>query len=411
MSSTIAYYDRHAARFVADTAGVDLSALHDRFLAHVPHGGLILDAGCGSGRDSKAFVERGYRVRAFDASAELARLAAALIGQPVDVLTFDAFADLACYDGIWACASLLHEREYELPAALARLWAALKPQGALYLSFKLGDGERTHDGRHFTDATEPRLTAWLAGLPDVDAVDCWITPDQRPGHDERWLNALVRRRTVTATRLVTGEAQNPFLPQLRAAIARADEIDLAVAFIKTTGLRLLLPELHAALGDDETRTRPPARLRVVTSGYLDVTDPEALRLLMLLTAHGAQVRVFEAAGTSFHMKAYLFAHFDADRPLHGTAFIGSSNISRQALTDGLEWNYRIDYPGDDGFLEARARHALWQWRDKAQRRTLAFCVSVRHAELTAAQFASGDAAFSRLTHTTSDPLWQRAKTC
>ncbi len=57
---------------------------------------------------------------------------------------------------------------------------------------------------------------------------------------------------------------------------------------------------------------------------------------MLLQAHGAQVRVFEEAGTSFHMKAHLFAHFSADRHLHGTAFIGSSNISRQALTDGLE---------------------------------------------------------------------------
>jgi hypothetical protein len=67
------------------------------------------------------------------------------------------------------------------------------------------------------------------------------------------------------------------------------------------------------------------------------------------------VRVFRAAGTSFHLKAYLFAHFGADHALRGTAFIGSSNISRQALTDGLEWNYRVEYPGDDGFLEARAR--------------------------------------------------------
>ena len=93
----------------------------------------------------------------------------------------------------------------------------------------------------------------------------------------------------------------------------------------------------------------------MTSDYLDVTDPAALRLLMLLQEQGAQVRVFEAAGSSFHMKAYLFAHFNDDRHLHGTAFIGSSNISRQALKNGLEWNYRIDYPGDDGFLEARAR--------------------------------------------------------
>jgi HKD family nuclease len=123
-----------------------------------------------------------------------------------------------------------------------------------------------------------------------------------------------------------------------------------VAFVKTTGLRLLLPDLQAALGCGEAGARRPARVRVVTSDYLDVTDPDALRLLMLLQEQGAQVRVFETRGSSFHMKAYLFAHFVDDHHLHGTAFIGSSNISRQALTDGLEWNYRVDYPGDDGFL-------------------------------------------------------------
>ena len=102
-------------------------------------------------------------------------------------------------------------------------------------------------------------------------------------------------------------------------------------------------------------TRRASRVRIVTSDYLDVTDPDALRLLILLQELGAQVRVFETKGSSFHMKAYLFAHFSGDHHLHGTAFIGSSNISRQALTDGLEWNYRVDYPADDGFLEARDR--------------------------------------------------------
>ena len=96
-------------------------------------------------------------------------------------------------------------------------------------------------------------------------------------------------------------------------------------------------------------------MRVLTSDYLDVTDPEALRLLILLQEQGAQARVFDAGATSFHLKAYLFAHFTDRGDLHGSAFIGSSNISHQALTSGLEWNYRIDYPGDDGFLEARRR--------------------------------------------------------
>lgn len=83
----------------------------------------------------------------------------------------------ACYDGIWACASLLHVPAADLPDALYRLWAALKSGGAFYLSFKLGEGERMHEGRHFTDTTEPQLRRWLGILPDLDRVECWTTSD------------------------------------------------------------------------------------------------------------------------------------------------------------------------------------------------------------------------------------------
>lgn len=355
MSDTLAYYAVNAARFFDDTVTVDMSALYTRFLARVPAGGLILDAGCGSGRDSKALLAAGYRVEAFDASPELARLASEYLGRAVAVRRCQEVNEQAKYDGIWACASLLHLREAEIPDALCRLCTALRPGGTLYLSFKLGEGERVHDGRHFTDATEARLRTWLADMATLDTIECWITPDQRPDRAEHWLNALVRCANMASRKLVTGGDANPFLPHLCAAITQADEIDLAVAFVKTTGLRLLLPDLHAALGTNGERARTPARLRVITSDYLDVTDPEALRLLMLLQELGAQVRVYEAAGSSFHMKAYICAHFKDGGGLHGTAFIGSSNISRQALKDGLEWNYRVDYPGDDGFLETRAR--------------------------------------------------------
>ena len=355
MTNSIAYYDANAVAFAEATRAVDMSALHARFLAHVPEGGRILDAGCGAGRDSKAFIDAGYRVRAFDASSCLALLAAEWIGQSVDVLDFTDFDEQQVYDGIWACASLLHLPEREVPAILARLWCGLKPGGVFYLSFKHGDGERQVDGRHFTDATEARLRHWLRALPEVAEIEHWISEDRRPERSESWLNALLWRSTAGYDKLSTGGKQNPFLAQLRHAIAHADEIDFAVSFVKNTGLRLLLPDLKDALGCDEARSRGPARVRVVTSDYLDITDPEALRLLMLLQELGAAVRIFEAGSTSFHMKAYVFAHFASNRALQGTAFIGSSNISRQALTDGLEWNYRVDYPGDDGFLEARAR--------------------------------------------------------
>ena len=349
---TLAYYQAHAEQFFSDTQGVDMSPLYRRFLAKLPVGAHILDAGCGSGRDSKAFIAQGFRVAAFDACEPLVSLARAYTGLPVTHRSFAEVDEVACYDGIWACASLLHLPENELAANLQRLWHALKPGGVFYLSFKYGQGERNHSGRHFTDATENRLQEWLRTIPDIETTETWITGDQRPGRNERWLNALLFRAPITNQKLIIGGRDYAFLPQLSQAIAHADEIDMTVAFIKSSGLRLLLPDLQEAQG--RATLKNPLRLRILTSDYLDVTDPEALRLLMLLQAEGAQIKVFESAGQSFHMKAYLFAHFH-DGQLHGTAFIGSSNISRQALTDGLEWNYRIDYPGDDGFIEARAR--------------------------------------------------------
>ncbi|MGK5027138.1 DUF3427 domain-containing protein [Janthinobacterium sp. RB2R34] len=354
MTSTLSYYNQNAPAFFSNTVNVDMSALYDRFLSAMSAGGIILDAGCGSGRDAKAFLDKGYRVTAFDASHELVQLAKEHTDLDVQLRTFADVKEQACYDGIWACASLLHVPQAELPATLAGLWNALKPGGAFYLSFKLGTSERVQDGRHFTDVDEPQLREWFASLSDVDSVDCWQTIDQRPGRTEQWLNALVRRAVTPQNHLITG-GNDPFLPHLSGSINQASEIDLAVAFVKTTGLRLLLPDLQSALKGDSESKRPPARVRVLTSDYLDVTDTEALRLLMLLKAQGAQVKVYESAGSSFHLKAYLFAQLNDQSVLSGTAFIGSSNISRQALTNGLEWNYRIDYPGDLGYLEARSR--------------------------------------------------------
>jgi superfamily II DNA or RNA helicase len=159
--------------------------------------------------------------------------------------------------------------------------------------------------------------------------------------------------------VIAGGHEDPFLPHLCAAIHAATEIDMAVAFIMQTGLRLLIPDLTESLKRSSTEEdsigSQAARIRILTSDYLDVTDPAALRQLMLLAELGADVRVYESAGNSFHMKAYIFAKSTSDGQTIGHAFIGSSNISEQALKHGLEWNYRINHPGDEGFLDARQK--------------------------------------------------------
>ncbi len=191
---TIRFYDDHADEYVSGTVGVDMESLYRPFLELVPEGGLILDAGCGSGRDTKAFVDRGYRVTAIDASAKMVEATERLTGQPAKQMRFQGLEDQNEFDAIWACASLLHVSRAELGGVLKRFVAALRPGGVCYLSFKEGDGERTERDRLFTDFTESSLLAQLDQQPSVEVVRIWITNDLRPGRsEERWVNALVRK--------------------------------------------------------------------------------------------------------------------------------------------------------------------------------------------------------------------------
>jgi len=280
------YYRQNAEPFFSSTVAVDMTPLHERFLATLPAGASVLDAGCGSGRDAKAFAERGYAVTAFDASPELARLASAHCGFDVATRTFDDVDEVDAYDGIWCCASLLHVPRAALEPTIARLWRALRPGGALYASFKQGRGERDHEGRRFTDLEQEELQALLQRMPGIDVVQTWVTRDQRPQRQEHWVNALARRQTDPGRKLVTG-GPDPFLPHLSRAFGHANQIDFAVAFVKVTGLRLLMSDLLAALEAAGDGAPPRCRVRILTSDYLDVTDPEALRLMLLLRERGA----------------------------------------------------------------------------------------------------------------------------
>jgi len=173
-----------------------MTVLYDEFLPLVKNNGAILDAGCGAGRDSKHFIEHGYTVQAFDASEALVSLATALIKQPVQQALFQTFESEQKFDGIWACASLLHVPMNELHRVLQKLTSLLTTDGIFYCSFKLGNEEVTRNGRVFTNLDEESFEQYLLGLP-LCIVKQWRTGDLREGREsEQWLNVILRKETV-----------------------------------------------------------------------------------------------------------------------------------------------------------------------------------------------------------------------
>ncbi len=186
------YYTNNAKAYVESTLHVDMQPLYQRFLRLLPERAYILDAGCGSGRDARYFVEHGYQVTAFDASVEIAVMAEREIGQIVQVQRFQDIQYQNQFDGIWACASLLHVPTKELSNAFHRLAHALKPEGVIYCSFKYGQGEYEKEGRRFTDMDEAGLRALVGENESLVIKELWATADRRPGREhERWLNAIL----------------------------------------------------------------------------------------------------------------------------------------------------------------------------------------------------------------------------
>lgn len=192
---TIGYYDQNASSFASQTADVDLTPLYDRFLRHVAPGGRVLDVGCGVGRDALSFSKRGYDVVALDGSEEMVRLTQERVGShiPVHLMRFEEIAWHNEFDGIWACASLLHVPSSSFAAVASRIVDAMRPGGSWFMSFKLGEGERVAGGRLFVDHNERTLRSALMDFP-VQLVDMWETEDARPNRaGERWLNSVANK--------------------------------------------------------------------------------------------------------------------------------------------------------------------------------------------------------------------------
>ena len=161
---------------------------------------------------------------------------------------------------------------------------------------------------------------------------------------------------IETTDVMTGDRnQSRFLYfQLKRSIRQAKKIDIIVSFLMESGVRMVLDDLKAALDRGTV-------IRLLTGNYLGITQPSALYLIKKELGNQIDLRFYNQKGRSFHPKAYIFHNENGSE-----IYIGSSNVSKSALTSGIEWNYRFSSQKDKGnfdlfystFLDLFENHSI-----------------------------------------------------
>jgi 2-polyprenyl-3-methyl-5-hydroxy-6-metoxy-1,4-benzoquinol methylase len=191
---TVSWYDENAQKYFAETKDFSMQKKYPQFLSHVPDGGEILDAGCGSGRDAKAFSQLGYKVTAFDASSELAKLASENTGLQVIHTTFEKFKSVKRFDGIWACASLLHVPKENFEGAFTNLTNHLNANGVLCASMKLGETEeKDSKGRFFNYVTPEELKKIFSKHKNIKLLEMTQAENTFRVGDHPFISFVIKR--------------------------------------------------------------------------------------------------------------------------------------------------------------------------------------------------------------------------
>lgn len=194
MNETLAYYNTNTSSFIESTQSVQMTEAWDKFTSKLPLESLILDFGCGSGRDTKYFLEHDFKVEAIDGSEKLCKAASKFTGITVNHQLFQDWKSDSKYNGIWACSSILHLNKQELKQVIGNIRDALLPGGIFYTSFKYGNFEGVRNGRYFTDMTESSFAELINEVSGFEIIEKWITSDVRPGREEeKWLNVIQKK--------------------------------------------------------------------------------------------------------------------------------------------------------------------------------------------------------------------------
>ena len=194
MNDTLSYYNPNTSSFIESTQSVLMTEAWNRFTSKLATFSLILDFGCGSGRDTKYFLEHNFKVEAMDGSKELCKAASKFTGITVKHQLFQDWKSEPKYNGVWACSSILHLNKQELKQVIGNIRDALLASGIFNTSFKYGNFEGIRNGRYFTDLTEASYAELINEVTGFEIIEEWITSDVRPGREEeKWLNVILKK--------------------------------------------------------------------------------------------------------------------------------------------------------------------------------------------------------------------------
>ena len=191
---SIDYYNRYAVPYYEETVDASMEEVMKPFvelLSEESENAEVLDLGCGSGRDTLLLEEYGFYVTPMDGSEEMCKLAEVNTDKEVLQMTYDEMEFDDVFDGIWACASLIHLTEDEMRKVMKKL---VKENGVLYFSVHKGDRDGIYHGRYFHDYNRRELQSLMEEYPELEVVDIWTTQDVRSEKsDKLWLNVLARK--------------------------------------------------------------------------------------------------------------------------------------------------------------------------------------------------------------------------
>lgn len=194
--NTLEYYNKNAKIYFEQTLIGNLQQNYDRFLKHLQPNAYILDFGCGSGRDSKYFLNNGYKVKAIDGSIEMCKLASKYLHQEVNCMKFEELKDINIYDGIWACSSILHVEKENLLDILTKMINSLKINGIIYTSFKIGTGYDIKEGKYYHYLTKNEMLEILnKASKTVELIDYFETfpSTKRIAQNTIWCNFIIKK--------------------------------------------------------------------------------------------------------------------------------------------------------------------------------------------------------------------------